>query len=196
MTHLHTVLTTGNLHSPTPSPTVPTPDYDDSVYISSEFALFIGVIIIVCFVLCLIVLNAASRCTWIHWFSNNVVPNHTNHFSLPATKLLRSIPKVTYSEETMSEKYLDCVICLSEYVVGDEIRVLPRCGHCFHVECIDKWIASHFTCPSCRQLLLKTTNRCDKCDEVPVGVDGVTMNGIRSTMIHGETSVAIERFIR
>ncbi|KAJ0913605.1 putative transcription factor C2H2 family [Helianthus annuus] len=123
-----------------------TPD-DDSVYFNSEFILFIGLFVILCFLFCLIALNA---CTWL-------TPNRTtihDHFSLPAAKLLRTIPKVTYSAAHNSS---DCAICLSEFVVGDEIRVLPRCHHCFHAVCIDRWIGSHFTCPSCRQLLLKTT---------------------------------------
>ena len=29
-------------------------------------------------------------------------------------------------------------------------RQLPRCGHCFHLECIDRWLQRHAQCPLCR----------------------------------------------
>ena len=38
-----------------------------------------------------------------------------------------------------------CIICFEEYNAGDPIRVLPKCGHEFHVECIDQWA---YTCAS------------------------------------------------
>ncbi|KVI07678.1 Zinc finger, RING/FYVE/PHD-type [Cynara cardunculus var. scolymus] len=178
----------GGLDSSTATPPQPTPD-DDYENVNTEFIIFIGLAIILASLLCIIGLNAA-RCTWIRRFSDTVITGGIDHFSLPAAKLLRSIPKLTYSAESMAEKFSDCAICLAEFVVGEEIRVLPRCGHCFHVVCIDKWIGSHFTCPSCRQKLLKST-RCNLCaDEVPVA--GVT--GIQFTTA-GETSVTINRFL-
>mmetsp|Transcript_1908 Transcript_1908/g.1568 ORF Transcript_1908/g.1568 Transcript_1908/m.1568 type:complete len:96 (-) Transcript_1908:201-488(-) len=50
-----------------------------------------------------------------------------------------------------------CVICLSDFKVGDEVRVLP-CGHEFHTECFDSCFnrlpcctSSEFhQCPLCR----------------------------------------------
>ncbi|KAJ4714028.1 RING-H2 finger protein [Melia azedarach] len=59
----------------------------------------------------------------------------------------------------------DCAICLVEFVEGDELRVLPQCGHGFHVACIDKWLGSHPSCPSCRQIL--AVERCHKCGQFP-----------------------------
>lgn len=45
-----------------------------------------------------------------------------------------------------------CVICLAEFSNGDQIRFLPKCNHHFHVVCIDKWLLSHSSCPTCRHI--------------------------------------------
>ncbi|XP_019461663.1 PREDICTED: putative RING-H2 finger protein ATL21A [Lupinus angustifolius] len=45
---------------------------------------------------------------------------------------------------------VSCWICLSEYNSKDIIRCIPECKHCFHVECIDKWLHMNTTCPVCR----------------------------------------------
>lgn len=44
----------------------------------------------------------------------------------------------------------ECVVCLSMFEDGEEVRELPMCKHCFHAPCIDKWLFSHFNCPLCR----------------------------------------------
>jgi E3 ubiquitin-protein ligase EL5 len=45
---------------------------------------------------------------------------------------------------------LDCAVCIAEVAAGEAARVLPRCGHAFHVDCVDAWLRSHSTCPLCR----------------------------------------------
>ncbi|KAK4578177.1 hypothetical protein RGQ29_028354 [Quercus rubra] len=45
---------------------------------------------------------------------------------------------------------VECAICLSEFVEGEGIRVLGRCNHGFHVNCIQQWLSSHTSCPTCR----------------------------------------------
>lgn len=50
----------------------------------------------------------------------------------------------------------DCVICLDEIVESDLIK-LRLCGHCYHKNCIKRWVTespffqSTFECPICRQ---------------------------------------------
>ncbi|XP_019425103.1 PREDICTED: RING-H2 finger protein ATL5-like [Lupinus angustifolius] len=41
----------------------------------------------------------------------------------------------------------DCALCLSDFDNDEMVRLLPNCKHIFHVGCIDKWLASHTTCP-------------------------------------------------
>ncbi|CAL5056186.1 unnamed protein product [Urochloa decumbens] len=48
----------------------------------------------------------------------------------------------------------DCAVCLCEFTADDELRLLPKCSHAFHLECIDTWLLSHSTCPLCRRSLL------------------------------------------
>ncbi|KAE8662717.1 Actin 7 isoform 1 [Hibiscus syriacus] len=61
----------------------------------------------------------------------------------------------------------ECAICLSEFEEGDGIQVLAKCKHGFHVQCIQRWLASNFSCPTCRCSCLppsliseETTHRC------------------------------------
>ena len=49
-----------------------------------------------------------------------------------------------------------CVICMEEYVSGDEVAILP-CLHKAHRSCIAHWLERAATCPSCRYAL-PTTN--------------------------------------
>jgi hypothetical protein len=45
---------------------------------------------------------------------------------------------------------MHCAVCITELAAGETARVLPRCGHGFHVACVDMWLKSHSTCPLCR----------------------------------------------
>ncbi|KAL2464666.1 RING-H2 finger protein ATL79 [Forsythia ovata] len=44
----------------------------------------------------------------------------------------------------------ECTICLSEFADGEKIRVLEKCSHGFHLQCIQKWLAARTSCPTCR----------------------------------------------
>lgn len=47
----------------------------------------------------------------------------------------------------------ECSICLGEFDDGDKVKVLPKCRHCFHCECVDKWLRTRSSCPLCRNSL-------------------------------------------
>mmetsp|Transcript_51015 Transcript_51015/g.101485 ORF Transcript_51015/g.101485 Transcript_51015/m.101485 type:complete len:464 (-) Transcript_51015:416-1807(-) len=52
-----------------------------------------------------------------------------------------------------------CAICLSEFEVGEDVRLLP-CMHEFCRECIDVWIQRQglsASCPLCKRMLVPTT---------------------------------------
>ncbi|RWR85268.1 RING-H2 finger protein ATL78-like protein [Cinnamomum micranthum f. kanehirae] len=75
-------------------------------------------------------------------------------------KALKTFPTLAYSPGLdMPGLDSECVICLSEFAQGERVRVLPKCNHGFHVKCIDKWLISHSSCPTCRQCLLNTCQK-------------------------------------
>ncbi|KAF7834530.1 RING-H2 finger protein ATL2 [Senna tora] len=63
--------------------------------------------------------------------------------------LLSSLPVFAYSSKTHPE-CVECAVCLSEFEEGETGRVLPKCNHSFHTDCIDMWFKTHSTCPLCR----------------------------------------------
>ncbi|KAL3731885.1 hypothetical protein ACJRO7_028705 [Eucalyptus globulus] len=67
--------------------------------------------------------------------------------------MLQSYPKILFSSVKHHEKIggCSCSICLGEYEESDVLRLLPECGHFFHMECVDPWLRLHATCPVCRK---------------------------------------------
>lgn len=45
---------------------------------------------------------------------------------------------------------VECAVCLETFKVGEKCRLLPNCGHSFHVQCIDSWLLKTPVCPICR----------------------------------------------
>ena len=48
----------------------------------------------------------------------------------------------------------DCSVCLCEFQPNDKLRLLTKCSHAFHMDCIDTWLLTHSTCPLCRASLI------------------------------------------
>ncbi|XP_021773494.1 RING-H2 finger protein ATL79-like [Chenopodium quinoa] len=48
-----------------------------------------------------------------------------------------------------------CSVCLVEFESEDFVSKLSKCGHVFHMACIEKWVErNQFTCPLCRSSFL------------------------------------------
>ncbi|KAK9678797.1 hypothetical protein RND81_11G233600 [Saponaria officinalis] len=66
--------------------------------------------------------------------------------------VLNSIPSAPYKSNSQLEKDVEsCAICLGEFEKGEIVRVLPKCRHVYHEECIDKWLLRALHCPICRE---------------------------------------------
>eukprot|EP00249_Psilotum_nudum_P015286 c25243_g1_i2 orf=333-1394(-) len=61
-----------------------------------------------------------------------------------------SLPVFTYLAPQSKGNALECAVCLCEFQTNEKGRLLPKCKHSFHNECIDMWFHSHSTCPLCR----------------------------------------------
>ncbi|KAL2520318.1 RING-H2 finger protein ATL7 [Forsythia ovata] len=64
-----------------------------------------------------------------------------------------------------------CSVCLADYQSDDKLQQIPACGHTFHMDCIDLWLATHTTCPLCRQSLLASSKAPDGGEEEDIQVE-------------------------
>ncbi|KAK4780506.1 hypothetical protein SAY87_016612 [Trapa incisa] len=63
--------------------------------------------------------------------------------------IISSLPSHAY-DGTAKYFQVDCPVCLSEFEEGEVVKAIPHCGHVFHVQCIDRWLHTHVSCPVCR----------------------------------------------
>ncbi|MCD9560287.1 hypothetical protein HAX54_018809 [Datura stramonium] len=71
--------------------------------------------------------------------------------------VIASFPTFLYSDVKdlkIGNSALECAICLNEFEDDETLRLLPKCSHVFHPNCIDVWLLSHITCPVCRADLI------------------------------------------
>ncbi|URD98141.1 Zinc finger, C3HC4 type (RING finger) [Musa troglodytarum] len=84
---------------------------------------------------------------------------------------LMRYPKVAYSQAKLEMKGTAatcCSICLDDYKGTDVLRLLPECGHLFHLDCVDPWLKSHPSCPVCRSLPAPTPMATPTAEVVPL----------------------------
>ncbi|KAH0775990.1 hypothetical protein KY290_007401 [Solanum tuberosum] len=136
--------------------------------------------VLVCAIICSFVLNFIIKCAFncsTIILANSSSSNHTNN-NPSSTKLanrgiekkaLKTFPVITYATELKHPRLdSECVICLLEFQIGEKIKVLPKCNHGFHVRCIDKWLNSHSSCPTCRHCLIETCQKIDPISLAPI----------------------------
>lgn len=53
-------------------------------------------------------------------------------------------------ESNSDNDRLSCVICQDTIQDNSIVRKIKKCGHVFHMSCLDKWLENRITCPTCR----------------------------------------------
>lgn len=71
----------------------------------------------------------------------------------PFAGMVRTLPIHTYTAEQarmeVAEEEKCCAICMDEFREGDKQRMLP-CFHRFHAGCVDQWLRTKGSCPTCK----------------------------------------------
>ncbi|KAK9748943.1 hypothetical protein RND81_02G092000 [Saponaria officinalis] len=86
------------------------------------------------------------------------------------------LPIIVY-KESFSVNDTQCSVCLGDYQAEDRLQQIPGCGHTFHLNCIDHWLATHTTCPLCRlSLVSPSKDPPSSCPENPSMTDNRVNN--------------------
>ncbi|XP_022977991.1 RING-H2 finger protein ATL74-like [Cucurbita maxima] len=121
----------------------------------SNFNLVVIVAAIVCAVVCTLGLNTMLTC--ILQCANHTLRQTVQWVALRGLNLgmkkqdMIALPTSTYTNSDSPTSA--CAICLVDFSNGDKLRMLPNCAHRYHVACIDQWLLSHSSCPTCRHQL-------------------------------------------
>ncbi|KAK2656514.1 hypothetical protein Ddye_009566 [Dipteronia dyeriana] len=71
--------------------------------------------------------------------------------------VIDSITVFKYKKDEGLIEGTDCSVCLNEFQEDENLRLLPKCSHAFHITCIDTWLRSHKNCPLCRAPVINGT---------------------------------------
>ncbi|KAL3828240.1 hypothetical protein ACJIZ3_017042 [Penstemon smallii] len=121
--------------------------------------------------------------------------------SLPILKFKKSITANVEKERK------SCAVCLNEFQEEEKLRIIPNCGHVFHIDCIDVWLLNNANCPLCRtsvsatrpeirfsldpDLSLQDPNLCDDDDEDYVVIEIGSELGNTSSSLGSNEFVSI-----
>ncbi|MED6184150.1 hypothetical protein PIB30_044724 [Stylosanthes scabra] len=81
---------------------------------------------------------------------NQLLSTRSRRFSGIDKNVIESLPFFRFSSLRGSKEGLECSVCLSKFEDVEILRLLPKCKHAFHIDCIDHWLEKHASCPLCR----------------------------------------------
>lgn len=82
--------------------------------------------------------------------NQQVLTRSESRFSGIEKTLIESLPFFRFSSLKGSREGLECAVCLSKFEDIEILRLLPKCKHAFHIDCVDQWLEKHSSCPLCR----------------------------------------------
>ena len=50
---------------------------------------------------------------------------------------------------------VNCSVCLGDINLFDKEVSILNCGHFFHSQCLNNWLAKHMNCPECRAIVTR-----------------------------------------
>lgn len=132
----------------------PLPLLDESIEntFRPSIAVIVGVLIMM-FALTLLLLFYAKHCkrnTAGRDERGSAIPAVRPRFSGVDRAVVDMLPLLNFSSLKGMKEGLECAVCLSRFQEPEILRVLPKCKHAFHVDCVDTWLQAHSTCPLCR----------------------------------------------
>lgn len=84
-------------------------------------------------------------------------PSNVNRHPSISQEDMKKLPCFDYKVESVKGSPVDCAVCLENFKVGEKCRLLPKCNHSFHVQCIDLWLQKTAVCPICRATAKSTS---------------------------------------
>lgn len=131
------------------------PSFDAISNFQPSLAVVIGILCLM-FSLTFILLMYAKFCQ--RRASSHVDPENlpvllrsrSRRFSGIDKSVIESLPFFKFSTLRGSKEGLECSVCLSKFEDIEILRLLPKCKHAFHIDCIDHWLEKHSSCPLCR----------------------------------------------
>ncbi|KAF7099080.1 hypothetical protein CFC21_100767 [Triticum aestivum] len=138
-----------------------------------------------CALVCVLRLALASRCACRRRRSSSSSSSNPPPKGLKK-KAIYALPTISFATTASPQPAAtECAICLAEFAEGESMHVLPRCGHAFHVLCIDAWLRTYASFPSCRAsivagpapaptlvVVVAGNNRCGRCGELAAPAGG------------------------
>ncbi|KAJ7973813.1 putative Ring finger protein [Quillaja saponaria] len=127
---------------------------DGNANFQPSLAVVIGILSIM-FSLTFLILAYAKFChrrASIHGTENHpgILGSRSRRFSGIDKTVVESLPFFRFSSLKGTKEGLECAVCLSKFEDIEMLRLLPKCKHAFHIDCIDHWLEKHSSCPLCR----------------------------------------------
>ncbi|CAK9134003.1 unnamed protein product [Ilex paraguariensis] len=107
-----------------------------------------------------------------------------------------NFPTFAYSEvkgRKIGKGALECAVCLNEFEDNETLRLIPKCDHVFHPECIDAWLTSHVTCPVCRANLVPQPGESVHLPEPVIDIESQATDEVHSTANEQEMPEVLNR---
>ncbi|KAJ4909461.1 RING-H2 finger protein ATL11 [Raphanus sativus] len=177
--------------------------YDDSDMYGESYRLDPNMIILM-FVLVSVFVTLGVFSIYLRkWLERFIGMNNSHYLGAGDTRLSLSGPRARGIDESVIETFptfrystvkmimiskeaLECSICLNEFEDDETLRLVPKCCHVFHPDCIDGWLHSHATCPLCRANLVPIPGESFVCIQIPGLADvapGSESTGDRITVL-------------